>query len=101
MIIIIEMPWPRDHKARTRERIVRAAAAAFRARGVGEVGVHDLMARAGLTHGGFYAHFDSKDALVAAALDAADEETLAFLGQDRPDLAAVVDAYLSPPHAAH
>ena len=46
------MPWPRGHKTRTRERIVKAAAAAFRARGVAGVRVEDVMADAGLTHGG-------------------------------------------------
>jgi TetR/AcrR family transcriptional repressor of nem operon len=101
------MPWPRDHKARTRRRIVQAAAAAFRERGIPEVGVDTVMEDAGLTRGGFYAHFASKDELVAEALDQANAETLALL--DVPDeratprhrLHAMVDAYLSDWHAAH
>lgn len=101
------MAWPRDHKARTHTRIVQAAAAALRERGIAEVGVDAIMEEAGLTRGGFYAHFASKDELVAEALDQADAETLALLdppGQRataRHRLHAMVDAYLSDLHAAH
>src|SRR5262245_61543283 len=101
------MPWPRHHKARTRKRIVQAAAAAFRARGISDVGVDEVMESAGLTRGGFYAHFGSKDELVCEALDQADAETLALLGDGgggaapRERLHAAVDAYLSEMHAAH
>src|SRR5258707_14167760 len=62
-------PWPEDHKARTREKIVQAAAAAFRAGGVAGVRLEDVMARAALTHGGFYAHFASKEELLREALE--------------------------------
>jgi TetR/AcrR family transcriptional repressor of nem operon len=101
------MPWPKDHKARTRSRIVQAAAAAFRARGIAQVAVDDVMKAAGLTHGGFYAHFGSKDELVREALDQADAETLALLGgageqaAPRDRLYAMIDTYLSEAHAAH
>ncbi|HEX9307305.1 MAG TPA: TetR/AcrR family transcriptional regulator [Anaeromyxobacter sp.] len=101
------MPWPRGHKTRTRERIVKAAAAAFRARGVAGVRVEDVMADAGLTHGGFYAHFASKDALLGPVLRHASDQTLESLssGPATPDgehrFRAVFDAYLSPEHAAH
>src|SRR5262245_2246366 len=101
------MPWPKNHKARTRERIVEAAAAAFRRRGVSAVRVEDVMAEAGLTHGGFYAHFRSKDDLVREALHWASRETVANLskplaeGNEEDRLGAVIDAYLSPLHAAH
>jgi TetR/AcrR family transcriptional repressor of nem operon len=61
------MPRRADHKARTRARIVAAAARAFRERGVETVAIAEVMQAAGLTHGGFYAHFPSKNALVAAA----------------------------------
>jgi TetR/AcrR family transcriptional regulator, transcriptional repressor for nem operon len=61
------MPLSKAHKRETRQRVVRTAAHAFRARGIDGVGVADLMRQAGLTHGGFYAHFRSKDDLVAAA----------------------------------
>jgi TetR/AcrR family transcriptional repressor of nem operon len=101
------MPWPKDHKAQTRDRIVAAAAAAFRAEGVSGVGVDDIMASAGLTRGGFYAHFSSKDELLAQALERASCQTLETLSkafESAPAerrLDAVVDTYLSPRHAAH
>src|SRR5262245_39282665 len=101
------MPWPADHKSRTREKIVEAASAAFRGDGISAVRVQDVMARAGLTHGGFYAHFDSKDDLLRAALEHASEQTIETLStplaevrsEDR--LRTVIDSYLSPAHVAH
>lgn len=57
--------------AETRESIVQTAAAEFRRNGIAETGLSDLMAAAGLTHGGFYRHFESKDHLVAEACEAA------------------------------
>src|SRR5260370_24748469 len=57
----------REQKRQAHERIPRAAARAFRAGGVERVGIAALMGDAGLTHGGFYAHFASKDALVGEA----------------------------------
>ena len=101
------MPWPEDHKARTRERIVEAAAAAFRATGVAGVRLEDVMARAGLTHGGFYAHFSSKEDLLREALTHASYQTVSMLSLSSADTAAedrllaIVDAYLSPAHVAH
>src|SRR5262245_55566300 len=101
------MPWPRDYKVRTRARIVATAAAALRANGVTGVGVADTMARAGLTHGGFYAHFESRDSLVAEALEQANRESLAALLRSlqaapaEAQLRAVADAYLSPWHVRH
>ena len=62
------MPWPKEHKRNTRERIIEAAAGAFRKRGIAAVGVADIMRDAGLTHGGFYAHFASKEELLAEAV---------------------------------
>src|SRR5215813_11059671 len=101
------MPWPQDHSSRTRRRIVQAAAAAFRAGGTSRVRVEDIMARAGLTHGGFYAHFTSKDDLLRESMDYASGQTLEMLSKplartpaaDR--FRAVVDSYLSPAHVAH
>jgi len=63
------MPYSKQHKQETRERILRTAARALRESGLHGHGaiISELMAQAGLTHGGFYAHFPSKDALVAAA----------------------------------
>lgn len=101
------MPWPENHKARTREKIVQAAAAAFRAGGVGAVRLEDVMAGAGLTHGGFYSHFASKEDLLREALEHASSQTVDMLskpltdtpGEDR--LQTVIEAYLSPAHVAH
>ena len=100
------MPWNKDHKAQTRQKIVDAAAAAFRARGAGNVGVADVMKEAGLTHGGFYAHFKSKDDLIAAALKAVNEARLTrfHAAPTRPEgskLDAAVDVYLSSRHREH
>lgn len=101
------MPWPAGHKTRTRDRIIRAAAEAFRARGVAGVRVEDVMAAAGLTHGGFYAHFSSKEELLGPALEQAGLETLERLSsaaaevQPTDRLGAAIDAYLSSAHAAH
>src|SRR5262245_24267016 len=61
----------RIEAAKTRERIVTAAAAEFRQHGIAGTGLADLMKAAGLTHGGFYRHFKSKDQLVAEACSAA------------------------------
>ena len=57
----------REEAARSRERIVSVAARRFRERGYGGIGVADLMHEAGLTHGGFYGHFSSKEDLMAEA----------------------------------
>src|SRR5687768_2064271 len=101
------MPWPRDHKTRARTRIVGAAAAALRSKGISGVGVADLMASAGYTHGGFYAHFPSKEDLLAEAIEQASAQTLAGLGASvdaastETRLQAVVDAYLSSWHVTH
>jgi TetR/AcrR family transcriptional repressor of nem operon len=65
------MRYGKEHKAETRKRVVDAAARRFRKDGIEATGVVDLMADAGLTHGGFYAHFASKENLVKEALQAA------------------------------
>ncbi len=62
------MRYPEDHKQKTRRRIVEEAARLFRQDGVGATGLQPLMKALGLTHGGFYAHFKSKDDLVETAL---------------------------------
>src|SRR5579863_787168 len=74
------MPWSKEHKGETRERIVRSAADAFRERGMERVGVAEIMKRAGLTHGGFYAHFKSKDDLVRAAFEQMSRESADRVG---------------------
>ena len=62
------MRYDEDHKRKTREKVLHAAARTIRADGPDRVGVAAIMAEAGLTHGGFYAHFGSKDELVAEAI---------------------------------
>ncbi len=59
--------------AQTRKRIVEVAAKAFRRQGISATGVAEIMASAGLTHGGFYRHFESKDQLVTEALSATEK----------------------------
>lgn len=63
------MRYDNEHKAHTRDRVLREAAAAIRTDGPDRVGVAAVMKRAGLTHGGFYAHFASKDDLLSEAVD--------------------------------
>jgi len=104
MIIIPPVRYPADHKRETRERVLAEAAKQIRAHGPLGVGVAEIMKRAGLTHGGFYAHFKSKDALVAAAIgkmfegararwQRATETRTASSG-----LGAYIDSYLSAEH---
>ena len=87
----------REGAAETRRRIVRAAASEFRAKGVVATGLADLMKAAGLTHGGFYKHFESKDQLVAEAFAEAMREVLGRL-EAAPSIAAAVASYLSARH---
>jgi TetR/AcrR family transcriptional regulator, transcriptional repressor for nem operon len=70
------MRYSSNHKAETRQRIIGEAARRFRKHGIEGTGLVPLMKALGLTHGGFYAHFESKDALVQASLEAAAEQTL-------------------------
>ncbi len=96
-----------SHKERTRARILDEAAVAMRQEGIGGIGVADLMKRAGLTHGGFYAHFASRDDLVAHAVDRMFEDS--NFCRNRPldnddaaiGLAAFIDGYLSEKAWAH
>jgi TetR/AcrR family transcriptional regulator, transcriptional repressor for nem operon len=85
--------------AETRRRIVEAAARLFRGRGIDAVSVADIMGELGLTVGGFYRHFVSKEALVAEAIEAASLESIAR--QEGLDSEALLDAYLSQAHRAH
>src|SRR4051812_50176678 len=70
------MRYPPAHKHATRRRILEAASQAFRERGVAETGVDEVMRRAGLTHGGFYAHFRDKTELIAGACGSAFDEAV-------------------------
>jgi TetR/AcrR family transcriptional regulator, transcriptional repressor for nem operon len=93
-----------QHKSNTKRKIVTTASELFRSQGIGNVGVTDLMQRAGLTHGGFYAHFSSKDALAAEACRAAFEESGQRLKQLLEEVepgrrfATAVERYLTPAH---
>jgi AcrR family transcriptional regulator len=62
------VPYPRDHKAKTRAKIVASARALFNRRGFDQVTIDEVMERAGLTRGGFYHHFSSKEALYREAV---------------------------------
>jgi TetR/AcrR family transcriptional regulator, transcriptional repressor for nem operon len=95
--------YEKGHKADTHKRVVEIAARRFRSDGIDGVGVASLMADAGLTHGGFYAHFASKEALVKEALIAALASSSVFArdaaGEAAPlDLRAYIGSYLSPAH---
>ncbi|MFJ1470755.1 TetR/AcrR family transcriptional regulator [Massilia orientalis] len=93
-----------ERKEATHERIVDVAARAIRRSGYGGTGVADIMKEAGLTHGGFYAHFASRDALLAEAGDRAGAESVALAA----DIAAaapagealqhIMEVYLSDEH---
>lgn len=95
------MRYSQDHKAQTHQRIVKEASARFRRDGIGATGLQPLMKALGLTHGGFYAHFKSKDDLVETALrDASDElneHCEKIFAKDNP-LPAFIDSYLSKSH---
>ena len=77
----------RNDKEKTSQRIVECAARLIRERGIEAASVVDVMSKAGLTHGGFYRHFEGKDALVLAALEAAFAERLAGLTRRFEDCA--------------
>ncbi len=98
------MRYDVEHKQKTRERVLKEAAKAIRAQGPHKVGVAEVMAKAGLTHGGFYAHFSSKEDFLTAAIGQMFKE-----GQDRlaesltgrtpaAALDSYIDFYLSKAH---
>jgi TetR/AcrR family transcriptional repressor of nem operon len=98
------MRYSREHKLETHARIVKKASVRLREKGAHGIGVADLMKEAGLTHGGFYAHFDSREALLieafAYAMDRGRESWRKLAEQVPPNkrLATIVDAYLAPIH---
>jgi TetR/AcrR family transcriptional regulator, transcriptional repressor for nem operon len=98
------MRYSESHKERTRLRVLGEAAAAIRRKGAERVSVAEIMADAGLTHGGFYAHFESKDDLIAQAIthmfDATYDRFLRVTEGREPAaaIASYVDFYLSPSH---
>jgi len=98
------MRYSREHKQETHAKIVKKAAVLLREKGAHGIGVADLMKEAGLTHGGFYAHFDSREALVieafAYAMDRSTERWRKIAEQTPPDkrLATIIQTYLTPVH---
>lgn len=99
---VFRMGHSQADKAASHDRIVQVAAARFRENGVNASGVADLMRDAGLTHGGFYRHFASRDALVSEAIERALHEGAravdALANSEEASLTALVDAYLSEAH---
>ncbi|MFB6416513.1 MULTISPECIES: TetR/AcrR family transcriptional regulator [Bradyrhizobium] len=98
------MRYSREHKQETHDRIVKKASVRLREKGAHGIGVADLMKEAGLTHGGFYAHFDSREALVmeafAYAMDRSMDHWRKLADEAAPEkrLALVADSYLSTLH---
>jgi TetR/AcrR family transcriptional regulator, transcriptional repressor for nem operon len=98
------MRYSREHKQETHARIVRKASVRLREKGAHGIGVADLMKEAGLTHGGFYAHFDAREALVieafAYAMDRSMEHWRKAAAETLPErrLATIVDSYLTTLH---
>ncbi len=96
------MGHSRATKREHHEAIVGAAATRFREDGIDGVGVADLMRGTGLTHGGFYRHFESRDELVGEAVERAlrdgGQAMAAVAETPRDPLTAVIDAYLSLAH---
>jgi TetR/AcrR family transcriptional repressor of nem operon len=95
------MRYPAGHKEAVREQIVRAAAEALRLRGLAGVSIPALMKAVGLTHGGFYAHFEGRDELVAEAVRAAGEATSRGAFGEGLALDETLGRYLSAGHLAH
>jgi TetR/AcrR family transcriptional repressor of nem operon len=107
-----EHPLPRvsrQQKELNRGRIVSAAGQGFRARGIDGVGIDEVMKTAGMTHGGFYNHFTSKEDLAREVLHQGFTESLAHVAaviddhprSSRAALHALVDTYLSTEHRDH
>jgi TetR/AcrR family transcriptional repressor of nem operon len=107
-----ENPLPRvsqQQKERNRGRIVAAAGERFKARGIDGVGIDELMKAAGMTHGGFYNHFTSKDDLALEVLHQGFTDSLdtvaavvdAHARSGRAALHAIIDSYLSTEHRDH
>ncbi|HET7889997.1 MAG TPA: TetR/AcrR family transcriptional regulator [Candidatus Sulfotelmatobacter sp.] len=101
------MRYQPEHKVEIHRKILKDASRRVRAEGITGVAVSSVMRDAGLTHGGFYKHFSSKDELLAESLGEAFREVADRLGRaakkSRPttEWKAIVKAYLSPEHCDH
>jgi TetR/AcrR family transcriptional repressor of nem operon len=100
----MRMRYAEDHKQATRAKVLKAASRVIRQHGPDRVAVAGIMAEVGLTHGGFYAHFTSKDDLLVQAIGQMfleSRDNFAAVVGDRPPLEALkvyFDFYLSPSH---
>ena len=100
------MRYSKEHKQETHARIVKKASVRLREKGAHGIGVADLMKEAGLTHGGFYAHFDSREALVIEAfgyaMDRAAEHWRKMAAEIPLEkrLSTIVNSYVSTPRIA-
>jgi TetR/AcrR family transcriptional regulator, transcriptional repressor for nem operon len=98
------MRYADNHREETHKRLLKAAAAALRERGPDRLGVADVMKAAGLTHGGFYAHFKSKDALLSETLSEIFAQSQRRVGRmleglpPKHALATYIDFYVSTRH---
>jgi TetR/AcrR family transcriptional repressor of nem operon len=96
------MRHSKKEKAASHDRIVASAAARIRESGIEQPGVAEIMRAAGLTHGGFYKHFGSRDELIAEAVDRALTDSESRMrettGGAEDPLAAFADSYLSAAH---
>ena len=90
----------KEEAAETRARIIRKASKEFNQHGIAGTGLADVMKSAGLTHGGFYKHFQSKDELVAEALERGLEKSFQAIehSADERAIAELINEYLSPVH---
>jgi TetR/AcrR family transcriptional regulator, transcriptional repressor for nem operon len=103
----IEMGYSQAQKAESRQRVLDTAARQIREHGLEALGVADCMRSAGLTHGAFYGHFSSRDALILAALEQAMtrgqkrvmSRAAGAAEHSKTPFEAIVDAYLHPAHA--
>jgi TetR/AcrR family transcriptional repressor of nem operon len=101
------MRYSETHKDETRERVLKLAAKALREKGPDRLAVAEIMQSAGLTHGGFYAHFASKDAFLEAALKEIFAQSgerrrrIVAKGTPREALSAYIDFYVSKSHRDH
>ena len=97
------MRMSREETAKTRQRIVHAASAEFSKQGIAATGLAELMGAAGMTHGGFYRHFKSKNELVAETTAAGAErlKTALLSAASKGGIKSVVEQYLSIAHRDH
>src|SRR5690349_9507943 len=95
----LAMRVSRQEAEANRERVVKVASALYRKHGFDGIGVADIMKKAGLTHGGFYGHFGSKDDLAAEALTCALRGSDSWISaSEKGGLESAVRNYLTPEH---